>query len=299
MKQIFWSRSRFVGRQIRPTKFSPRVSSDEFVVRRMTRNFFWSIACVALGTLPLQAQAEFRLAPPVLRYESVFFEKTATVTMQFAQAGTSIRYTTNGQDPSERDPVYTQPVVLKKNRTTLKARVFGSGYLPSEVVKTTFFKSGLPIKTTLHSLPHERYSGSGSATLSDGKGGSTAHSSPTWLGFQQDSVVLLLTLEKPQRVKSLFLHVLQNHGAWIFLPQAVEFWGQKSGSEEWVLMGRQTLKPLPNNNRAECRAISVDTHSKLKPAQIRVKIYPLERIPEGHPGAGQLAWIFLDEVKLY
>ena len=263
------------------------------------KHFFGIIACVALGAFPLQAQNEFRLAPPVVRYASVFFEKTATVTMQFAQAGTTIRYTTNGQDPTERDPVYTQPVVLKKNRTTLKARVFGSGYLSSEVVKATFFKSGLPIKSISHSPAHEEYIGSGSNTLTDGKGGNTAHRNPTWLGFHQDSVTLILTLEKPQRVKSLFLHVLQNHGAWIFMPQAVEFWGQESGSEEWVLMGRQTVKPLPKSKDAECLALSVDTRSKLKPAQIRVKIFPLERIPEGCPGAGKLAWLFLDEVKLY
>lgn len=248
---------------------------------------------------PVVAQDEFRLAPPVMRYASVFFEKTATVTMQFAQAGTSIRYTTNGQDPTEKSPAYTQPVVLTKNHTTLKAKVFGSGYRSSEVVEATFFKSGLPINSISHSPPNERYSGSGNATLTDGKGGNTAHSSPTWLGFQEDSVSLHLTLAKPQRVKTLLLHVLQNHGAWIFMPQAVEFWGQKSGSGEWVLMGRQTVKPLPNNNGPECRAIWVDTDSKIKVTQIGVKIYPLAHIPEGHPGAGKLAWLFLDEVKLY
>ncbi len=263
------------------------------------KHFFGIIACVALGAFPLQAQNEFRLAPPVVRYASVFFEKTATVTMQFAQAGTSIRYTTNGQDPTEKSPAYTQPLVLTKNRTTLKAKVFGSGYRSSEVVEATFFKSGLPIKSISHSPPNERYSGSGNATLTDGKGGNTAHSSQTWLGFQEDSVSLHLTLAKPQRVKTLLLHVLQNHGAWIFMPQAVEFWGQKSGSGEWVLMGRQTVKPLPNNNGPECRAIWVDTDSKIKVTQIGVKIYPLAHIPEGHPGAGKLAWLFLDEVKLY
>lgn len=258
-----------------------------------------SFFVLLLSLTTVAAQNEFRLAPPVVRYESVFFEKTATVTMQFAQAGTSIRYTTNGQDPTEKSPAYTQPLVLTKNRTTLKARTFGSGYLSSEVVKATFFKSGLPIKSISHDLPHERYSGSGNATLSDGKGGNTAHSNPTWLGFQQDSVMLSLTLEQPRRVKSLLLHVLQNHGTWIFMPQAVEFWGQESGSEKWFLMGRQTVKPLPKSKDAECLALSVDTRSKLKPAQIRVKIFPLERIPEGCPGAGKLAWLFLDEVKLY
>jgi len=248
---------------------------------------------------PAQSQSEFRLAPPVMRYESVFFEKNATVTLHFAQAGTSIRYTTNGQDPTERDPSYTQPLVLKKNDTTLKARVFGSGYLPSEVVKATFFKSGLPIKTVLHSPPHERYSGSGPAMLTDGKGGVAAHSSPTWLGFLRDTVTLHLSLSKPRRVRAVLLNVLQHEGAWIFLPQGIEYWGRKKDSEVWELMGRQTLKPLPDKNAPQCHPLWIDTLSKLKPNEIRVNIYPLSHIPPEHPGAGKRAWFFLDEVRVY
>lgn len=261
--------------------------------------FCLGFALSIMWACPVVAQAEFQLAPPVIRYESVFFEKNATVTLHFAQAGTSIRYTTNGQDPTERDPAYTQSLVLKKNRTTLKARVFGSGYLPSEVVKATFFKSGLPIKTALHSPPHERYNGSGNADLTDGKGGNTAHSHPTWLGFLRDTVTLHLTLAQPRRVRAVLLNVLQHEGAWIFLPQGIEYWGRKNGSKTWELMGRQTLKPLPDKNSPQCHPLWIDTLSKLKTDEIRVNIYPLDHIPQGHPGAGKPAWLFLDEVRVY
>jgi hypothetical protein len=30
-----------------------------------------------------------------------------------------------------------------------------------------------------------------------------------------------------------------------------------------------------------------------------VKIYPLARIPDGFPGGGNHAWLFMDEVNLY
>lgn len=258
------------------------------------------LACfLFLALAPIWAQPEFRLAPPLLRYESVFFEKTATVTLQFAQPGASIRYTTDGQDPTEKSRVYTRPLVLKGKHNVLKARAYAEGYSPSEIVEAQFFQQGHPIQSLLHSPPDERYSGTGLATLTDGKGGLTAHSSPTWLGFLRDTVTLHLALPKPRRVRAVLLNVLQNEGAWIFLPQHVEYWGRKNGSDVWTLMGRHTLKPLPDKKSPQCRALWIDTLSKLKPDEIKVNIYPLAHIPEGHPGAGKLAWLFLDEVKLY
>jgi hypothetical protein len=246
-----------------------------------------------------QAQDTFRLAPPLLRYESAFFEKKASVTIRFAQPGAIVRYTTNGQDPTERSRAYRRPIVLGKKRNILKARAFAEGYYSSDVATAQFFRQGQAIQQLRHSPPDERYSGSGPAALSDGKGGIAAHGSPTWLGFLRDTVTLQFSLPKPRRVRALLLNVLQHEGAWIFLPRSMEYWGRKNGSEAWTLMGRQTVKPLPDQNAPQCRALWADTHSKLKPDEIRVNIYPLAHIPQGHPGAGKPAWFFLDEVKLY
>ncbi len=58
--------------------------------------------------LSLQAQ-EFRLAPPILRCDQVFFDQIATVRMNFALNGAQIRYTLDGSEPSKHPPFTESP----------------------------------------------------------------------------------------------------------------------------------------------------------------------------------------------
>ncbi|MDZ4681335.1 MAG: FN3 associated domain-containing protein [Saprospiraceae bacterium] len=256
---------------------------------------------VVFGLLCAKAQDTFQLAPPFLKYASVFFEKKAIVSLQFAQPGTRIHYTTNGETPGENDPIYRRPIVIKKSATTLKAKVFGTGFLPSETVEATFYKSGLAIEQVIHDQPNDRYRGTGYATLTDGLGGIAEHGHPAWLGFQQDQVAIEVRLEKPQKIRQLLLHVLQNQGAWIFLPQRIEvfYLYQIPETKAFVWMGTKVLDASKMDGRVACQAIVVPLDGELKTDRLVVKIYPLAQIPEGHPAKGRPAWLFLDELKLY
>jgi hypothetical protein len=219
--------------------------------------------------------------------------------MEFNQVNTRIHYTTNGQIPGEKDPIYTKPLQLKKNITILKASVFGLGFLPSEVVEVAFFKQGIKIENISTTLPHERYPGNGKATLTDNLGGLVSTGSKTWMGFQSDTVLLLLDLTKPQKVKHVLIHVLQNQGAWIFLPHKIEAYGFGYTTQIWELLGQKTWDSGQKSDQKQCLSLFLDLEKKIKTRQIILKVYPLAKLPEWHPGKGNPAWLFMDEVKLY
>jgi hypothetical protein len=256
-------------------------------------------ALIACFLPPAGAQNTFQLAPPYLKYESVFFERSATVSMEFDQANTRIHYTTNGQDPNEKDPVYTRPLQLKRNFTILKAKVFGPGFLPSDIVEVTFFKQGLKVENISTTLPHARYPGKGNAPLIDNLGGSVSNNNNTWMGFQTDTVLLMIDLAKPQKVKQVLFHVLQNQGAWIFLPHKIEAYGFGSTTQIWELLGQKTWDSGQKSDQKQCLSLFLDLEKKIKTRQIILKIYPLAKLPEWHPGKGNPAWLFMDEVKIY
>ncbi len=256
---------------------------------------FWLLGALCFGCLSALAQDTFQLAPPMLIYRSVFFSKTLPVSMAFAMAGTHIHYTLNGAEPTERDPVYRRPILLKKKSTTLKARVFGNGFRPSEVVSAQFFRQGLAIDEVMQTTPDQQYSGSGHRTLIDGQGGLPAADSKTWMGFR-DTVLLGLTLAKPARVKQVLLQVLQNQGAWIYMPQQVAVYA--GDADRLVLIGTSVLNTVQDDQNG-CRTIRIDLDHKKKVKQIIMKIYPLAELPAGHPGVGKPAWLFLDEINLY
>ncbi|MBC7775768.1 MAG: chitobiase/beta-hexosaminidase C-terminal domain-containing protein [Phycisphaerae bacterium] len=250
-------------------------------------------------SLSAMAQGTFKLAPPYLQFESAYFKTECRVSIEFAKDSTQIRYTTNGQIPTEKDRIYTQPILLKNKYNVLKATVFGAGFNPSDVVEASFYKAGMPIESITTTLPHKLYPGSGPKTLIDRLGGIDAFNSKTWMGFLSDTVNLEISLAKSKKVKQVLLHVLENQAAWIFLPQKVEVYAAAKGTDKWEMIGQEIIELSENMGKSQCRALTLKIQKPRKTTRILLKVYPLVKIPEGHPGTDNHAWLFIEEVNLY
>ena len=244
-------------------------------------------------------QQLFQLAPPVLQYHSAFFKESETVSLKFAQPGTKIYYTLNGGEPTQRDAVYHQPVVVKKSLTTLKAKVFGNGFLPSETVQATFIKDGLKIKSIEESVPNEKYNGNGTTTLIDDEGGIADMHSKNFLGYQQDSVEINIMLEKKQAIHSVLMDFLRDEGSWIFPPQKITLYYFDDAKNTFEVMNKKEIitdtKAKPN----ACVFQLVKAGAKVTTNRVKIVVQPLQSIPEWHPGKGKQAWLFIDEIKIY
>jgi hypothetical protein len=247
----------------------------------------------------LSGQPVFQLAPPFMNFSSIFFKDTATVTLKFLQPGTVIHYTLNGREPSENDPVYQMPLYITHGFSTIKARVFGNGFLPSESVQATFVKEGLPLKQVDFPPPDEKYNGEGPNTLLDNKGGKPAYASKSWLGFKQDTVTISITMPHQIKVNAVMVDLLQDQGSWIFFPSRVEVYGIKKNGSETKQLGKLTFLPVENIDVSVCRPFIINFNKRIKTDQVKLKLYILKSIPDWHPGKGQKSWIFIDEVKLY
>ena len=250
-------------------------------------------ACLCNAQMPVQ------LAPPLLKYETVFFKQTTKVELKFAEAGTQIRYTLNNQTPTEKDPVYHQPIQISKSFTTLKAVVFGNGYLPSETVAVTFIKDGLKVKSVAQTEPAERFKGDGLNTLIDNKGGLTPINAGTWLGYQRDSVALNIVMERKQSIKSVLINCLLDQGSWVFLPLEIQVYVFDERQQSFQLAGEKMLPATEQVTGASCQPVLVRLSKKITAEKIKIIIKGIQSIPEWHQGKGQPGWIFIDEIKLY
>ncbi len=258
------------------------------------------IACLITSLLVLfsaVAQEVFQLAPPLMKYNSVFFLDEVKVILSFAQSATVIHYTTNGDEPDVNSPAYKEPVIIRKNFTTLKAKVFGEGFLPSETTQATFVKDGLPLRKVEFSQPNEGYGGEGIATLMDNKGGVPSFTSKTWLGFNQDTVSITISLRKKQNVSAVLFNLLQDYGSWIFFPHKAEVYSTLNG--RIVKQGQLLFTAKENIDVSVCRPYLIKFKRRTKTDVIKVQLYLLKNIPDWHPGRGQSSWVFIDEVKLY
>ncbi len=254
------------------------------------------ICCISFVA---HAQDTFQLAPPLLKYKSIFFTKKTLVELKFAQSNTNVYYTLNSKEPALSDLVYNKAVQIKKDFTIIKAKVMGEGLLPSETVSASFIKEGKSILSVEQTAPHARYSGSGVNTLIDLKGGLTQLYSKTWLGYNCDSVTILVNLHKKQTINKVLLNFLQSENAWVFLPDEIMVKWYNSNTGSYEVLANKKISADKENAGSQCVYHIIETITKVKTARILINIIVKKSIPEWHHAKGEHGWMFIDEIKVY
>lgn len=255
--------------------------------------FFYTI------TLSVLAQDAFQLAPPLLKYNSIFFTDETILEIKFAQSETAVHYTLNNLEPTLQDPIYTKPILVKNNFTIVKAKVFGEPFIPSATVAVTFIKDGFAIQSMQSTSPNIKYPGSGVNTLIDNNGGINQSGSTTWMGFNCDTVAIQMSLVKEQSVSKVLLDFLQNESSWIFLPEQIMVSWYDSASRSFKNFGTENYSAEKETTGSLCNFKIITTRNKIKTNKILITILPLKKMPAWHQAKGEHAWMFIDEIKLY
>jgi hexosaminidase len=205
-----------------------------------------------------------------------------------------IRYTLDGSDPRASSTPYSRP--LRSERSlTLKAGTFRNGELQGKITEMKFQVHKALGKAPKLTFPYkEKYRAGGDIALTDGLRGSKSHDDGHWQGFEGDDLIAEIDLGKAQKISRVSAGFLQNAHSWIFLPESVEFAVSNDGRDYRVVatiesgVSLQIGEPLLKDFTAEAGGANVRF--------IRVRAKNIGVCPPGHPGAGDKAWIFADEI---
>jgi hypothetical protein len=242
----------------------------------------------------LKAQA-IPLAPPRIQSESVFFLKETAVELAFDLDSASIHYALNST-PTAQSPVYTKPITIKET-TALNAVATHPDYLMSAVAGKRFVKvKYVPNVVQLLTLPNKNYPGRGAASLYDLKKGSTDLHDGNWIGFLGDTVVVESTFKRKINCNQLQISTLSDLNAWILTMKSFTVFG-KNKQGVWQNIGSWQA-PADDILATAATYDSFQTVilQPLSTREIRIEIIPFGPLPKEHPGAGQPAWLFLDEI---
>lgn len=91
--------------------------------------------CVLFLTVPLLSAAT--VATPYFDVPTGTYTDTKTVSIKDSTIGATIRYTTNGTDPTSSSTMYSSPITVNTT-TTIKARAFKAGMTDSAVATATY-----------------------------------------------------------------------------------------------------------------------------------------------------------------
>nr|WP_298793525.1 chitobiase/beta-hexosaminidase C-terminal domain-containing protein [uncultured Allomuricauda sp.] len=235
-----------------------------------------------------------QLAPPKIDVDSLLFNKTAHIQLYAGSDEANIRYTMDGSEVTSDSPVYAAPITVSTT-THLKVKAFHPDFNASETVKGTIIQmkkdiSGASVSVTPEA--HENYKANGPNTLIDGrKGGVNFRNEARWLGFQTAETIINLDFSDSEPMEKVLVGLLQDHGSWIFLPDAIEV--TTSGKS----IGKLKLEPSENGESKKMGFTEVPIE-KGEYDQITITIYALNGIPEWHPGKGTMPWTFVDEILI-
>ena len=205
----------------------------------------------------------------------------------------SIRYSLNGSEPTMASRLYKGPIAISK-MTTVKAGAFYKGALLGKVSTQKIFIHKASFKPVALKYPYERYTGGGEYGLVNGLRGSLAFADGNWQGFHQSDLDAVVDLGRPSPIKRIAAGFLERTGSWIFFPTSVEFSVSVDG-EHFTNVARFEI-PLPGGHRDTSIKELEQILTNVKARYLRVYAKNVGACPDWHPGKGDKAWLFVDEI---
>ena len=258
------------------------------------------------------------LAAPYVIAASDRFRDTLEVELASADPEAWIEYRTACEEPGCTDgwwALYERPLTIDRS-TTLELRARRStasaydktGSAATEANGTPHHQVSPTVTTYLHRLPNawqvrtgfepnSQYTAGGPSSLVDGLRGPEDWRVGGWQGYQESDFEATVDLLEPRAVQSVGAGFLQDVRSWIWMPAEVEFEVSLDGT---------TFEPVgsarPRAADDRYGVVIEDLKAQLsKPRQaryIRVRARNYGTIPDWHPGRGNRAFIFVDELHV-
>ncbi len=239
-----------------------------------------------------------KISNPTIGQDSSIFSNQLTVKLKHLLKGVEIKYTTDGSEPdSLKSSEYNTPILLSEN-TILKIKAFKPGWISSDVVQRTFYKSGIqPDTIYLVTDPHPKYKNEGAKTLVNFQLGEGNTSNGEWLAYRDYDMEFVIGFKQSKPLKSVYLNALIDIGAYIFPIKSVVV----EGSNDSKNFEKITETKFPDGLESDARgakSFNCDFPEGTSFQYYKFTVANLKKLPSWHRGKGEPAWIFVDELFL-
>jgi hypothetical protein len=243
---------------------------------------------------PADAPMEIVVAP-ILQAASNVFADSLEISMSSLTPGASVYFALMNETANGGYQKYVEPFVLREGQVVL-AYADKSGFQKSRIVRAVYSKFAPPGSISLGTNYSPQYTGGGNAALIDGKHGSTDFRLSAWQGYEGVDLEAVIDLGSVKSVTRIGLGCLQDNNSWIFFPRSVEFAFSSDGS---TFLNPATVTNTVSERdeiiRVEDFAVRL---SSVTARYVRVRAKNMGICPEWHKGAGNKAWLFVDEITV-
>jgi len=220
------------------------------------------------------------------------FKDRLEVSLETARGDLKIHYTTDGREPDRNSTLFTRPFFIDRT-TTVKARAVGAT-ASSLIATARFHKVSQNWTIKLLSKYNRQYTAGGDRGLIDGVRGTANFGDGTWQGYQGQDLIAVVDLGTTQNVSKLGAGFLQDVGSWIWMPRSVDFELSNDGLN--FVRALSLTNDISDKDYGTIIKDMVGTITPRSARYVRITAHTYGKIPAWHPGAGDEAFIFADEI---
>ncbi len=203
-----------------------------------------------------------------------------------------IHYTTNMSEPNATSPVYTTKFNFDQSMM-LKAALFEGRLMKGNVFSQKYLVNYATGKeVTLKDQPDPEYSKGGAFTLVNGIVGNLPWNGNDWLGFQKTGMDATIDLEIVREITQVNVDVLNDSVSWIYPPASIEVLVSEDNIE-FASVGKLNSDEIKKSGR-----LTSIKFAKRSARYVKVIATTKGKIEAGAPGAGNDAWIMVDEIQI-
>lgn len=246
------------------------------------------------------------LSNPIIEQDSSIMVTRLKVSVKNYVKGAEMRYTIDGSMPdSLLSPIYKMPVFVNSS-CEFKVKAFKVGWLSSEVVQRTFYKSELQPDTVYFAYPSSnRYIGTGAKTIADLELGDLNKGNKKWLGAKDTSMEIVIGFKKIQPLHQARFNTLIDISAFIFPMESMVVSGSNDG-KKFTPIGKIKYKDdiKPGMLVSQTKSFEFPTNTQYKFYKFKLNNLmdvprPIVKILKPDASAGKkIAWVFVDELFL-
>jgi hexosaminidase len=207
------------------------------------------------------------------------------------------RYTTDGTNPTARSPVYGSASSFGASGT-VKVRPFLGGAAMLQSATLTIDRHlavGKPVSLTVSNS--SKYPGTGAFTLTDSLRGSVDFHDGTWQGWEGEDMEAVIDLGAAATIREVEVGALQAMRSWILLPKRVAVWLSDDATSWRQVADLSHAIPLQREDSFVHR-FRQTLPSGTRARYVKVRAENAGPLPAWHPGAGEKAWVFVDEIAV-
>jgi predicted alpha-1,2-mannosidase len=221
------------------------------------------------------------------------FRGTQQVKLGTAEPGADVRYTLDGSRPTRTSRRYDTPLRVSDSLTLRMLAVRGEDASP--VVTVTFRHLPDYPRLALSAAYAPQYAAAGDDTLIDGLRGNESFRTGRWQGYRGHDLDVTLDFGEAREIRQVAMGFLQDTGSWIFMPRRVIVEASADGRSFSPLGTVENVVPEDAPN-AVIQDFVLDLARPHRARHLRLRVVQYGKLPAWHPGAGEDAWLFSDEV---